>query len=188
MRELNFGPDAPGKDTSRLGELSELITEMEARRGVVQSIEADLRAAKAALAEIEEGRGPELMDEMRTKDLTTAGGVRVQVAEELIHSLGDKHDAARRARALGILRELKQGAAISNMVITEFTLGEDEKADALLSELRSRGFAAQREEGIHPSRLKSILKQLLRSGVQVPELRETFGAYWRRQLKVVRKG
>lgn len=186
-QELNFGDDAPRTDISRLGELSELIAEMEARRERAAIAEAAFDQAKAELAEIEEVKGPALMKEMRTKDFTTAGGVRVKVDEQLEHSLG-KDDPARKARALKIMRDLKQGGAIKNMVIAEFSLGEDEKANALLAELRDRGFAASNEQGIHPSTLKSILKQLLKSGVQIPELKETFGAFWRTKLKVVRKG
>lgn len=186
MKELNYGGDAPGVDISRLGELSEVIETMEARQEVVDRLEAELKEAKLALSDVQEHRGPELMDELRTKDFTTAGGVRVKVEEKLEHSLG-RNDPARKARALRIMRDLKQGGAIRNVVVAEFAMGEDDKADALLAELRERGFVVTRDETIHPSTLKSILMQLLRSGVKVPELTETFGGYWRRKLKVVRK-
>lgn len=188
MRELpNFGDDAPRVDVSRLGELARIVEQVEARQERVDAIEAELAAAKAALREVQEEQGPALMDELRTKDFTTAGGIRVLVKEELEHSLG-RNDPARKARALGIMRRLKQGGAIRNMIIAEFALGEDDKANALLEELRERGFAVTQDEGIHPSTLKSILKRLIKSGVQIPELKETFGAHWRRKLKVVRKG
>jgi len=186
VKEFDFGADAPRVDTSRLGELSELITEMQAREERVLQIEEELKTAKAELAEVQEQRGPELMDELRTKDFTTAGGLRVQVKEELKHSLGN--DPANKARALQIMRQLKQGGSIRNVVMVEFSLQEDAKADELVTELRARGLLVSRDEMIHSSTLKSILKQLLKRGVQIPELKETFGAYWRRQLKVTRKG
>lgn len=186
MKELNYGGDAPGVDTSRLGELSKIIETMEALQEAVDRIEAELAEAKQSLAEVQEQRGPELMSELRTKDFTTSSGIRVVVEEKLEHSLG-RNDSARKARALQIMRNLKQGGAIRNVVIAEFSMGEDDKANALLTELKERGLMVTRDEMIHPSTLKSILMQLLRSGVQVPELVETFGGFWRRKLKVVRK-
>jgi len=75
---------------------------------------------------------------------------------------------------------------IKRSVQVGFDKGEQDAAEALSAELRQQYPHVKEDLSVHPSTLKSLLKELLTRGEAVPL--DTFGVYEYRKAVVKKKG
>lgn len=165
--------------TVRLAALADQLMEARAR---IETLEADLAAAKQVEKRLEEETIPSLMDELELGEVTTSTGLTIRVANKMnTKQLTERHGAA-----LQWLRDNGEAGVIKTAVSVPFGAGALADAEQLIERLAGEGFIATKSVVVHPQTLGALLTRKLEDGVDVPL--DTFGAYQRRVAKVeVRK-
>jgi hypothetical protein len=108
---------------------------------------------------------PEAMDAVGLKETTLLDGSKLSVKDDLNVSVTQANQAA----AYAWLRELGHGAVIKqSMTVDLRTLESPELLAPILEELDELELQHSTAESIHHSTLKSLVKELLESGVNPP--------------------
>lgn len=128
---------------------------------------------------------PELLASMRLDKCTTASGIQVALKREIKASLPGHERVDARMGALRWLVEQGHGGVIKNQVAVALDRGEDNRADELVAELRTRGFAVESKKDVHASTLGSLVRELVAEGRIVP--RDLFNLFDMRIAKLSRK-
>ena len=128
---------------------------------------------------------PELLGKMRLDECTTASGIQVKVKREIKASLPGHERVEARMGALRWLIEHGHGGVIKNQVSVALERGEDTRADALVVELRTKGFEVEAKKDVHASTLGALVRELVANGTIVP--REYFNLFDMRLAKLSRK-
>ena len=63
-----------------------------------------------------------------------------------------------------------------------FGMGEDDKAQSLLADLRSKGVNPNLKEGIHHATLSKWVEEMTSKGIDIPD--ELFGVYIANETKI----
>jgi len=150
-----------------------------------QRAEEAFEKAKAAEKELLERRIPELLEKMRLSKCTTSSGIDVSVKREIRASLPGHDRADARAGAIRWLIEKGHGGVVKNRVQIDLDRGADDRADALVADLRARGFEPQAFKDVHAGTLSALVRELMGEGTVVP--RENFSIFDQRVAKLVRK-
>ena len=176
---LIYAQYADSTTTSKdaLAELSRLADEQAASAARVAELEARLERERDILRDLSERVIPEKMDELGVQELKTSSGLRIKIKESIRASI----PKALLGKAYGWLAENGYGGLIKRNVSVKFGKGEDEQADALVTELLER-FEIEDNRLIHPSTLKAFVSEQLSSGVEIPL--ELFGVY-RQRVSVI---
>lgn len=113
---------------------------------------------------------PALMEEMGVDSLEVDGH-KVKV-RPFIHAriADDKKD-----EAFAFLRSIGEADIIKNDVVVSFSAGQDNMAGAVIDDLRNQGFDPAQKTHIHPSTLKSWVRQRVEAGKDLDF--DTFGVY-----------
>lgn len=114
----------------------------------IASLEEQLKIKKGELAIVSEKTLPELMDAVGMDEFKLKNGRKVIVNTDIRASIPKDRAAA----GIAWLRKNGFGALIKNQVIAEFSVGEDEKAQAALNLLRAKAgtnLIAQKEAVNH---------------------------------------
>lgn len=128
---------------------------------------------------------PELLAKMRLDDCTTSSGIFVKVKREIKASLPGHERVEARMGALRWLVEHGHGGVIKNQVSVSLDRGEDNRADDLVVELRSKGFDVEAKKDVHASTLGALVRELVAEGKIVP--RDLFNLFDMRIAKLSRK-
>lgn len=144
---------------SELKRITDLANLMVTQRKYVEEMEERLTAAKSELRRIETEDLPELMREIGMKSFQLEDGSVVEVTDEVDCSITE----ANRARAHDWLLANGFGGLIKTEVVVAFGKGEHEAAMKCAEEV---GGVAQ--ERVHPSTLKSFIKEQMAKGAAVP--------------------
>lgn len=154
---------APAK--AAMERVAQMVAAMrEAQRRTAEAEEA-LSREKKALLRIEREDLPELLRESGFEAVTLEDGTKVAVADEISCSITEERapDAHRWLRVHGY------GSVIKTLVGASFGKDQIEAADALYAALlKTHGDAAYQTEKVHPSTLKSLLKELMEAPVEFP--------------------
>lgn len=126
--------------------------------------EAELSAAKEERRRLEEDDLPELMRELDLMEIKLSDGSSVKVVDEVQCAITE----ARRPAAHKWLAEHGFGGLIKTEVVVVFGRDEHDAAVSCAEELHEAGRAANVEERVHPSTLKSFVKEQLALGADVP--------------------
>ena len=127
---------------------------------------------------------PELLAKMRLDECTTASGIRVKVKREIKASLPGHDRVEARMGALRWLVEHGHGGVIKNNVTVALDRGADDRADALVVELRSKGFEVEAKKDVHAATLGALVRELVADGKIVP--RDLFNLFDMRLAKLTR--
>lgn len=151
----------PVSDLQRLKILCDILDKQEA---AVKEAEENLKAAKKAFDKTRLEDLPDLMIEVGMTKMVTENGDTIELKEEVSTSITQAHKPA----ALAWLQSHNFGGIIKTKVISEF--GKDERDEALecAQELMNKHFNVKFDEGVHPSTLKSFIKERLAVGDEIP--------------------
>ena len=113
---------------------------------------------------------PALMEEMGVDSLEVDGH-KVKV-RPFVHAriAEDKRD-----EAFAFLRSIGEADIIKNDVVVSFSAGQDNMAGAVIDDLRNQGFDPAQKTHIHPSTLKSWVRQRVEAGKELDF--DTFGVF-----------
>lgn len=128
---------------------------------------------------------PELLGKMRMDQCTTSSGIEVKVKREIKASLPGHDRVDARMNALRWLVDHGHGGVIKNNVTVSLDRGADERADALVVELRGKGFDVEMKKDVHAGTLSALVRELMAEGTIVP--RENFNLFDMKIAKLARK-
>lgn len=160
-------------EIKRAVKLAELLI---AKRKEVESLEQQLSLAKSDLQRIEQDDLPDLMMELELTTFTLSNGAKVEVQQDV--QCGITEERRRAAHAWLIDNEF--GGLIKTEVSVAFDRGHYDEAQRVADEI---GGAVK--ETVHPSTLKSFIKERLAAGTPLPF--ELFGIRPFNKVKITLK-
>lgn len=149
---------------SELKRVIDLANLLVAQRAKVEGMTKDLTEEKASLLRLETEDLPELMREIGMKSVTLEDGSSVEVVEEVDCSISEE----RRAGAHAWLVENNFGGLIKTEVVVAFGRDDFDNAQALAEELRGEDLNPTLTERVHPTTLKSFVKEQMSKGIAIP--------------------
>jgi hypothetical protein len=185
---FDYGTDAvPDAEavTRAFADLDRLTLRAERATKARKDAEAVLQKLKQAEEQLLNRDIPELLGKMRLDACTTASGIQVTLKREIKASLPGHERVDDRMGALRWLVEHGHGGVIKNQVSVALDRGEDTRADELLVELRTRGYAVEAKKDVHASTLGALVRELVADGKIVP--RDLFNLFDLRIAKLSRK-
>lgn len=106
---------------------------------------------------------PTMLTEAGVTELTLDGGWEVKVADDVRANITEEN----RTAAHAWLRENGQGSLVKTVITAKFGMGEDKKAQALYNTLAKKYESVDKKEAVHPSTLKSFVREVLAGKVVV---------------------
>ncbi len=165
-------------DTDKLTGLTNLVTTMREEETAVADLEAKLKHAKERLRDVAERQIPDLMDEVGLKDFVTSEGLKVTIKRTIRASIptGNKESA------MAWLDDHGHGALIKRMVNVAFNPDEEDKAAALMQDLKSDFPMVKTDRRVESATLRAFIREKIEAGDEIPL--ELFGAWEQRIAKV----
>ena len=145
----------------RAVKMAELLVQL---RDNVDTLEKQLAVAKADVRRVEQEDLPQLMAELGLETFRLKSGELIEVKQEVNCSITEE----KRAAAHAWLVERGFGGLIKTEVVVGFGRGEHDAAEELVQDIEGKGLAPQLQERVHPSTLKSFVKEQLAAGTPVP--------------------
>lgn len=158
-------------DNNDLKQVAGLVRQQLLLEQRVEDLTAELKRAQADLAQISGETLPAALAEHGLSELKMADGSKVTVATVISASISKE----RSGPAHQWLRDNGFGDLIKNTVAVNFGKGEDDKANDLIRELETEGYAVDQKEAVHPSTLKAFCKEQIEKGTEIPS--ELFGIF-----------
>lgn len=158
-------------ESSKLADLSALVRKMMAKKKRVADLETELKAEEEQLAAVQKKEIPDLMLQLNVSSFTTEDGLFIKVAKKYFAGISsEKSD-----EAIAWLVDNNHADLIKIDVVSNFTKGQAQKAEELMSILGANGFTYKSKQFVHPMTLKSFVKGELEDGHELPL--ELFGVY-----------
>jgi hypothetical protein len=186
--QFDYGADAdPDQEAvaRAFAELDKLTLTAERATAARKQAEDVLQQLKQTEERLLNKEIPELLARMRLDECTTASGIQVKVKREIKASLPGHDRVEARMGALHWLVEHGHGGVIKNNVTVALDRGADERADALVVDLRARGFDVEAKKDVHAGTLGALVRELMAEGKIVP--RDIFNLFDMRLAKLSRK-
>src|SRR5574343_631396 len=155
------------EELRRVSSLAHRQVEAEA---AVLAAEAALEEAKKNLNHISQQELPLLMAELQLESFKLRDGTSITVKPKYYAGIS----VYNRQRAFLWLREHNCDGIIKNVVKCDFGKGEDAVSAAAMRALVDLGLRPVQDSSVHPSTLKSFIKDLFERGVDFPV--DVFGA------------
>lgn len=168
---FDYGSDAdPDAEVvaKAFADLDRLTLEAERATDARKRAEDHLQKCKQLEERLLNKEIPELLGKMRMSECTTASGIEVKVKREIKASLPGHDRVEARMGALRWLVEHGHGGVIKNNVMVALDRGADERAEALVVDLRSRGFDVESKKDVHAQTLGALVRELMAAGTVVP--------------------
>lgn len=147
----------------RITELAQLQLRQEAE---VAAAEVELAEAKMALRRTSEEDLPELMRELGIEDITLENGARVSLKEEVHCGIKVEN----RDRAAQWLKDNGFAGVLKTELTIPFERGASDKAHEAADQIEALiGIPPGFNETVHPSTLKSFVKEQLEAGRSFPD-------------------
>lgn len=141
-----------------LGEL------MDAAAQEVSRLERELKDAKQHYNSIAMDRLPDLLSELGLASITLKNGATIQVVSDVSCSITKaKHDAA-----MKWLVDHDFGGIITTNVTVAFPVSEQEDAAQFAADVAKEHDGVIYKAAVHPSTLKSFVKEQLANGAELP--------------------
>ena len=164
------------EELKRVSTLAQRQVDAEAR---VADLEEQLDLAKKQLSNISQHELPTLMAELQLESFKLSTGVSISVKPKYYASISLEN----RQLAFKWLRENDCDGIIKNVVKVDFGRGEDAASNEAMRALIDLGLRPVQDSTVHPSTLKSFIKDLFERGVEFPA--DIFGAGVVNEAKVV---
>lgn len=189
MEVPDYSGEPQEQDPNAIRRLGLLAAEMAQLVLKEEDLEEQLKECKRELKNYQENLVPELMSEIGLTELVTAGGLRVEMKEE-VRAAFPKEGDERRPIAFAYLERTGNDGIVKNVV--GVSLGRDSAAaakaiaEAISSVVSALKISASVEQtlSIHHQTLVKFLKDQLRDGAEVPM--EAFGAFVQRFARIKR--
>lgn len=162
-------------DIQRAVQLAELLLQL---RDGVERLSKQLDAAKADLRRVEQEDLPDLMQELGLETFRLKTGETIEVKPEVECNISED----RRRAAHDWLNANGFGGLIKTEVVATFGRGELAEAQRLAAEIAHQGHTPNVVERVHPSTLKSFIKEQMAAGKPVPF--DLFGVHPYSKVKV----
>lgn len=146
-------------DLKRVIDLAKLLV---AQRDKVELMEKELKVAQSDLRRIETEDLPELMREIGMASVTLDDGSIIEVADEVQCAITE---AARKSAHEWLINN-GFGGLIKTEVVVTFGRGERDEAEEFVQQVGDHH--PELVERVHPSTLKSFVKEQLEKGVAIP--------------------
>jgi hypothetical protein len=143
-------------DLQRVVQLAELLLKL---RENVERLEGELDTAKKDMRRVEQEDLPDLMQELGLQTFKLTTGETIEIKQDV--ECGISED--RRARAHGWLTENGFGGLIKTEVVAKFGRDQHEEAVACAEQI-----GGEMVERVHPSTLKSFVKEQMEAGRAIP--------------------
>ena len=157
-------------DLHRAVQLAELLLKL---RENVARLEGELETAKKDMRRVEQEDLPELMQELGLETFKLKSGETIEVKPEIDCGITEE----RRAKAHDWLTANGFGGLIKTEVVAKFGRDEREAAVACAEQI-----GGEMVERVHPSTLKSFIKEQMAAGNAVPF--ELFGVHPYNKVKI----
>lgn len=157
-------------DLQRAVQLAELLLKL---RQNVDRLETELEAAKKDVRRVEQEDLPDLMQELGLETFKLTTGETIEVKPEIDCGISEE----RRAKAHAWLTENGFGGLIKTEVVAKFGRDEREAAVACAEQI-----GGEMIERVHPSTLKSFIKEQMAAGTAVPF--DLFGVHPYNKVKI----
>lgn len=157
-------------DLHRAVQLAELLLKL---RENVARLEGELETAKKDMRRVEQEDLPELMQELGLETFKLKSGETIEVKPEIDCGITEE----RRAKAHDWLTANGFGGLIKTEVVAKFGRDEREAAVACAEQI-----GGEMVERVHPSTLKSFIKEQMAAGKAVPF--ELFGVHPYNKVKI----
>ena len=154
-----------------LGGIAKLAENIAQKEADVAALEEKLKDAKKALMRLTDEELPLLMTEMGVSSFKLSDGSQVEIKK----IYGAAIPVASREEAFAWLRKNGHGDMVKNVVSVGFGMGEDSMAAEFSQMAVSKGLHPDQKESVHPSRLRSWVKEQVEDGAEFPM--ELFGAF-----------
>ena len=166
----DYPETAPVGDDA-LARIARLATELRQAKAAVEDAETALKRANERVVQIAEHDIPEAMASVGMSELRLADGTKVTVSDNIFARITEANQQA----AFEWLNENGYG----NLIKREFKIGfgrdQEEWAHEFESLLDTQGVSFDRRQAVHPSTLKSFVKNQLEEGAEIPE--DVFGVH-----------
>ncbi len=176
--DFDFEEDNEPKDEATLTRLSSLAQEARELEMEIEAKELVLAERRGRLDKILRDRIPTIMDELAMESYKMRDGAEVKVKDEIKCGITEE----RKPQAWKWLEENDYDGIIKTVVSVSFGKGEMTKAQEAVEALKEIGFDAELGRNVHPSTLKSFVKERLEEGDNIPI--ETFGVFQYRLAKI----
>ncbi len=164
-------------DKEKTKEVVTLVKELPNTKKAIDTKEDELKSVKKKAESISSEQIPNLMTEMQIEGLKTPHG-----SIEVIQKYRAYISKANQPKAYGWLRKEGHGDIIKTELSASFGMGEDDKAQSLLADLRSKGVNPNLKEGIHHATLSKWVEEMTSKGIDIPD--ELFGVYIANETKI----
>lgn len=143
----------------------------------IAEMEAAVKHKKKDLLVLSQETFPAMMENYETTEIVVEG-MRLMLSDGISCSIPSKTGIAkasadekknlmeRKFKAFKWARDNNHAGIIKNVVQASFSKGEDEKAKEFIE--KNKEFSLVQEESIHPSTLKSFVKECLEAGEDIP--------------------
>jgi hypothetical protein len=177
-----------------LKEINRLADEMKTIELELDMLEAKLKTRSARLFEIQTKHLPEMMQTAGVESFKTLDGRIIEVKDFIQVSIPSESAIAdaegpdkealtkRREECFAWLRTNQADALIKNKLTVEFGKGQDADAVRTLQKLNNSGYPATLIASVHPSTLKSFVREQLQKGVKFPA--EAFALFTGKKAEV----
>lgn len=185
---FDYGADAdPDQEAvaRAFAELDKLTLQAERLTEQRKRAEEQLQKCKQAEEQLLNRDIPELLAKMRLDECTTASGIQVKVKREIKASLPGHDRVEARMGALRWLIDGGHGGVIKNQISVALERGEDTRADALVVELRAKGYDVEAKKDVHAGTLGALVREMVADGKIVP--RDLFNLFDMKIAKLSRK-
>lgn len=157
-------PETQALTNEKMRELTELSNELKGQREKIIDIEDKLKKARIAERDLSEGKIPQLMTEIGVERIDLKDGGSVIIKEDLKININNGN----RTRVMDFIRKEGDSAIIKNEVSVIFGKGEEEEADRCFMNLDKSHENVSRGSTVNTGTFKSMVKELIENGVNVP--------------------
>jgi hypothetical protein len=182
----DYSDDIVIPDQNAIQRLGKMVAEMAQLVLQEEELEDKLKKVQSELKQYQEQLIPELMTELDMVDLTTKGGIRVEMREEVRASF--PKDPERRELAFSWLRSTGNEGLVKHEFKIRYgrdSAREVAKLQKLLEEFEiGKTATVEQDQTIHHQTLVAFLKRELKEGHDVPL--ESFGAFVQKFAKIKR--
>ena len=162
-------------DLQRVVQMAELLLKL---RENVESLETQLEKAKTDMRRVEQVDLPDLMQELGLETFKLKSGETVEVKPEVECSITEEKRSAAHSWLVG----KGFGGLIKTEVVVTFGRGEHDAAEDFAEEVTKQGKQPNLVERVHPSTLKSFVKEQMAAGNPVPF--DLFGVHPYNKVKI----
>jgi hypothetical protein len=185
---FDYGTDAVPSSAELdaiFAELDRLTIQAERATEARKRAEEQLQKAKQIEEQLLTKQIPELLSKMHLDEVVTTSGIQVKVKREIKASLPGHDRIEARMAALRWLINNNHGGVIKNNVTVSLDRGADDRADALVVELRAKGFDVEAKKDVNHMTLGALVRELMAEGKVIPP--GTFNLFDMRLAKLTRK-